>query len=512
MLEPELVEGKPTVTMPHLEIGDSIDIERILIVSEPDPEGAGFVSPRWFFREQGVAYDTSEYVIVAPSWMKLDIDASGLVPPAMRESRGDLQVLRWIARDTVPLPDEPRGAPMSEILPSVRAGWGLARHRILQSLMRHYDVGVPPDPRLRQQAMRIAGTGSERERLQRLFDHCVDKIDPNDEELDPRRILTEERGEPTLAFVYLARLVGFKATVALVPSVLASPTRSPWATVDSTEQPLVLVEAPHTTLWVVPPSSIQATYGPSAHVEVGYVPESLEGQNATLLTQNFPERVVRSQGQPDTIDLQIRAHLNSQGVLKGELTQVLRGRYAYRMRADAARIPGAERARAIENQIVAKILPGSTTADVTLDGLDQSDTPVVLHAKWTHPHFAQVEEGGLSFSPPSPVRFGSLVALQERETPLIVDEDASTHSRITMTISLDRNARLEEHDKPRLLSNGVRKAWIFEETGESSVTLRRAFELAPTRLAPDEYPAFREFALRTEDATRRPIRLRWESQ
>src|SRR5262249_9212011 len=48
-LEPEFVEGKPTVTMPHLEIGDYIETESIYTIRSDGQGGRSFLGPRWFF-------------------------------------------------------------------------------------------------------------------------------------------------------------------------------------------------------------------------------------------------------------------------------------------------------------------------------------------------------------------------------------------------------------------------------------------------------------------------------
>src|SRR5579859_689226 len=50
-LEPEPVEGKPTLTMPHLEVGDYVEIEHISPEAGDGQKGKRFRGPHWFFRE-----------------------------------------------------------------------------------------------------------------------------------------------------------------------------------------------------------------------------------------------------------------------------------------------------------------------------------------------------------------------------------------------------------------------------------------------------------------------------
>ncbi|HEX7452194.1 MAG TPA: hypothetical protein VF294_07915, partial [Polyangiaceae bacterium] len=66
ILEPELVEGKQTVTMPHLEVGDYIETERIESNPGDGQRGLSYSGPRWFFREENIAYARSELVVISP--------------------------------------------------------------------------------------------------------------------------------------------------------------------------------------------------------------------------------------------------------------------------------------------------------------------------------------------------------------------------------------------------------------------------------------------------------------
>ncbi|HYQ29045.1 MAG TPA: hypothetical protein VER04_17565, partial [Polyangiaceae bacterium] len=80
VLEPELIEGKQTVTMPHLEVGDYIETERIESNPGDGQRGLNYSGPRWFFREENIAYARSEFVVVAPSDKPLQIETKNDVP------------------------------------------------------------------------------------------------------------------------------------------------------------------------------------------------------------------------------------------------------------------------------------------------------------------------------------------------------------------------------------------------------------------------------------------------
>jgi hypothetical protein len=87
ILEPEFVAGKPTVTLPHLEVGDYIETEHIMTLRSGDRFGTQYVGPHWFFREEDIAYARSEFVVIAPDSKPLQI-GRGKVPDPRIETAG----------------------------------------------------------------------------------------------------------------------------------------------------------------------------------------------------------------------------------------------------------------------------------------------------------------------------------------------------------------------------------------------------------------------------------------
>ncbi|HVY45869.1 MAG TPA: DUF3857 domain-containing protein, partial [Minicystis sp.] len=126
ILDPEFVEGKQTVTMPHLEVGDYIETESITQLRGDGAGGKIFEGPRWFFREEKIPYFRSEFVVISPKTRPLDVETTGAgVPkPTITES-GALVTRRWRVDKSPALPEEPAMAPIQEFLPSVRIGWGM---------------------------------------------------------------------------------------------------------------------------------------------------------------------------------------------------------------------------------------------------------------------------------------------------------------------------------------------------------------------------------------------------
>ena len=102
-LEPEPVEGKPTLTMPNLEVGDYVEIEHITSEAGDGSKGKRYHGPTWFFREADKGYWRSEFVVITPKDKKLDIETRGTVPaPQERDIGPTFRERRWLVEDSPP--------------------------------------------------------------------------------------------------------------------------------------------------------------------------------------------------------------------------------------------------------------------------------------------------------------------------------------------------------------------------------------------------------------------------
>ena len=135
VLEPEDIEGKETVSLPGVEVGDSVDVEYLLPEGARNPSLPGFTAASFYFQLVGQPNHRSTYVVKSPASVGLEVEARHLeTAPVKRE--GELLVFRHEERRVPPRLREPNAPPAaSEYLPFVAVGAGTHGQ---EALVRRY--------------------------------------------------------------------------------------------------------------------------------------------------------------------------------------------------------------------------------------------------------------------------------------------------------------------------------------------------------------------------------------
>ena len=147
ILEPEPVAGKPTLTMPHLEVGDYFEIEHITPEPERRQKGAplpraALVLPR--SRQGLLAERVRRHRAEGPA--ARDRDRRQRVR-AEERAPGTFVERRWRVDESPPAPEEPDSPNPREFLPSVRVGWGINLDDTLARFVDAASEETPLDPR-----------------------------------------------------------------------------------------------------------------------------------------------------------------------------------------------------------------------------------------------------------------------------------------------------------------------------------------------------------------------------
>lgn len=509
VFEPEIISGKPTVTMPHLDVGDYIETETIYTLPGDGSGGRSFVGPRWFFREEKIDYYRSEFVVISPKDKPLDLEVTGDVPAPLQTETGAYVVRRYRVDKNPAVPEEPLSVPIEEFLPSVRAGWGVRQADTIGRFVDLSKARTPADPRLVRIAETILAGGkkgdeatetvrglSTDEKARRIYRWVAENVAAGNES-DPRRAVTGKIGSRVEAFIYLARLVGVAVERGLVVDRLQAPPIGPMSEAEQFSSFAVAVPSDKKGeyTWML----IGEKFAP-----YGYLPSSLRNQPAVLLVEGAPRVTTNGGGSDDGVTDVGDATLDKAGFANLSLDQSYSGGLAISLRNALETLPETRLKKAVESELLDDTLPGARLSDVTLKDLENLDAPLTLQMKIEISNFAQPRQGGLRLSPPFAPHLSRLVSFPSRQTPLFIPEQLALTHRIELRIKLPTGARCTLPPPSKLESPRV--SYTIEDRLEGDVlVLDRRIQLPSGRVQPADYEAFAKDIRALDQAFEREI-------
>lgn len=488
ILEPEIVPGKPTVTFPHLEIGDYIETERIL-TRHAGFNGSAFDGLQWFFRERDVAYARSEFVLIAPQDKQLDILPKGQVPQPIKQQEGPYEIIRWRLDQSPAAPNEPLSVPPSEYLPNVRISWGMELPRRIYQLANLVTRTVPLDPRIVKIASSILEPVQQETELVRaraLYRWVLANIQAGDEE-DPRRAIVGKRGNRWKAFTMLCEADGIPVKWVLVRNALAPEPEGPAEHVEQFNQTVLRVGS-----------------GPFAWVELdhkytpfGYISAPARSMPGYFLDLEAPEPVqVPDTGSPDRLVFRGQVVLNKDGSARLQLTETFSGRHGASLRRGLSELGERRVGDVLESQVLGTHLKGARLLEHALPNLDAIDEPLRVEMTAEQAHFANVQGGVLRITPPFAPVLSHYASLPRRQTPILLP--ASQDWNVELSVTLPRDARVEAL-RPRTIEFERFSVEIQDQVVGDRLILRRRIHLPAGRIATADYERFVRFT-RAADA------------
>ena len=318
--EAEEIAGKSTISAPELGVGDFVESET-LEVKEPVLSFApGFVGERFFFQSFEAPLDRSEYLLVAPAAMPLDVDRrADAPPPATTLPRDGTRVLTFVVRGNSQAFPERSAVPALEWIPSVRVsssvppdGWS--------RFVANRGVGLSRgSPELRQVAADLAKqVGGDRRRLPEAIVGWVrEHIEPeNDFGAAATMTLARHRGNRAWLMLALARSLGVDADAVLARSLLKAETDAPATAAEQDDFRELLVRFPS-------PAGDRFVDPQIRRAPFDYLLPGFDGAPAVVV--GTQRRVTAVSGVKDSRSVILRARLESDGGAKVAVTEQLSG-------------------------------------------------------------------------------------------------------------------------------------------------------------------------------------------
>ncbi len=499
VLEPEPVAGKPTLTMPHLEVGDFLEMEHITSEAGDGAKGRQYHSPHWFFREADKGYWRSEFIMVTPANRELEIETRGAVPAPQTRELGPFVERRWRVDLSPPAQLEPESPPITEFLPSVRVGWGVSLGATLARLVDLAEDDTPLDPRLRARALDVVHDVPAKatdERARRVYRWVLQNVQDGKEN-DGRRVMTGGSGSRQSAFRYALRLLGIDSQLALAKNRLASPPLGPMSEVEEYESLVLRVPTDKGVRWM----TVHDKFAP-----YGYVPAELREQPAIVLVTGMPRETLHAPGAVDGVNYEGRADVHDDGSAAFDLTLTFSGNRAIAWRNALDQIPQGKLYDFVERELVAPSFDGGHVRDMKVDDADALDQPLVMHVHIDVPLLAKPGGTGFTLRPPFAPNLAQLATLPERHTPLL--RRASWHAEIRIQVVLPESIRMPSSLPQGEARDGDAFVVVKDAVNGHALDFDRSISLPAGRVQPgEEYTKLQVFSRAADALVARDVAL-----
>jgi hypothetical protein len=495
--EPEEIDGKQSVSVPDLEVGDYVEFEYVDPAPPPGAFPGGFLAERFYFRSFDAPLDRTEYLLVTPKGMPVEVDRRGDAPKLERPDAGELDERLWAARRQPQAFQEPSSAPFTEFLPSVRAGSGVS-FLAWKDYLRDGELEAErSNGELRALATKLTQGQSTPEKKLTALDgwvrHHIKGAGPLDE--PATSILARQEGSRVTVLGALLRAVGIPSQLWLARPRLAPILDGPLPDLESYDQPLLRAADR-----IVDPRF--------RHSPTGFITPALRGASALALAPEPLLPAVVPAKDPDDRQMDLDATLAADGSAEVKVRERLRGWPAIEWREALEKLPPDRVRPEFEQRTLGFYFPGATLEDLTWSGKDDDDGPFVVEYRFRAPALARRVGDHLLLPAPYPAMLGRrYVGIARRLTPLQLEYAPET--ALTAHITLPAGATVEL-PPPVSIHDGPGAFGVFEQRAERAphgLTLRARFAMPRLQVAPARYPAFVDFASRVDRAEARAAEI-----
>jgi tetratricopeptide (TPR) repeat protein len=519
--EPEDIVGKEAISAPDLAIGDYVEWETLETKGPSDAFAGGFLGDRFYFQSFDAPLDRSEYLLVTPSGMKVDVDARAAPPAASQAPGPDGTTVATFATRAVPqLFAERSSVPSIEYVPSVRASSAVSWLGWARFLDEQVHGTTRSSPAVRDLARTVAATACGPDHKGTCADPVrlgaeavrwvTENVEAADDLRDPASFtLARRRGNRLALVLALCRELGLPARGVLARSrLVAEPeAATPAQEVDDFADTLVAID--------VGPKTRAFADLRLRHADFGYLPPGLDGAR-TLELPGGAFGVARRLGTADqrTVDMTIR--LDDKGGGVAVATEELTGWPALEWAALCDRF-GADRAKLrqdFEQRWLGVHFPGARLRDLDVELPKAGPGAVRVRYSFVDPQMAVLGEHEMRLLPlffrSQPGR--RFATEPQRSTTLVLGVDIPF--RMTATVELPHAAKLAE--APVRQSGVIAREGGYRFVEERVVrpgspdvlVLRRESALPLMRVPPREYAGVAADLRRVDGLEQQEIRIR----
>ena len=498
IIEPELVQQKPTISMPALEPGDAIEEEYVMHYAELDqmPESAGAHS----FGSFAAPILHARLVVLSALDAMIRIrEQAGPPLPLVGENNG--LVIRIWERDNIVQTIAESFLPAVNLLPTVTiTSAEKTSTRLRDQLIDASRPGLHVNEAAAE--LHLPSGAGEIETAKRLYRFVTSKIDstgPDWAASPAEDTLANGQGSRTTALLALSRVAGLKAGLVLARKIDQNCGKE----LSCYTEPLV-------RFWLANSESADVD-AESDDLPFGAVPPWIDPRDAHLIPLLAEEEkksglvalAARTSSEKSLAEADLSFH---EGDLVADVEVQLGSVRAQEVRI-MLRNAGEQERQAFFEQLAMRIFPGATAVTGSAAHENDPEQPLKLSVRCTVPQFINRQSAVAEINQLAPaLGLATLYAKTPiRKFPLYI-ESLFFESTI---FHLHLSGGMEVHSLPANFADKT-------EFGEYAlrfvrlphqVDIHRDFRIPVQVIAPEKYTAFVNFALRIDEAERQRISL-----
>jgi len=488
-LEPDVIPGKASWSLPNLAPGDYVEFEYVRGESPSAGFPGGYLGDRFYFKSFEVPFDQSELVVVVPSTMEPVLDPRGPLPELAKETRDGLKVLRWTARQSRSLSPEPSSVATREFVPSINLGvkvsWA-AYVESLRDLLIDKDVYDPAAQEFVAGLLgnQFAAPASVRASI--LYRWVTEQIEStNDVFGSASAMLTARTGSRERVLKYMLWLANIDSELVLARGIEADHSAAALPDPETYGHLLVRVKTEQGPLLL---------HAGARHAPFGYLPPQVRGERALVVNpsaEQIDTPAVELSRELRTVELDVTLAADGQGKL--HVRETHRGASAVEWRNDLDAIPQAELQTRFEQSYASSVVPGARLGKLSIEARESPEQPLVLDYEVEVSDLGQRSGAQQRIAGLFPTLLATRYARQGARTTTEIVAPAQAIDVFTR-FTLPAGARVVALPKGGTLGHPSKASFESSaETKPEQVTLRRSLRLPSARIEPGDYASFAAF-------------------
>jgi tetratricopeptide (TPR) repeat protein len=492
VLEPENIEGKETISMPGIAVGDAVEQEFLLAHPARGPAIPGWTAGAFYFQVAQVPDHWATYTVVAPAGAGMRVDAHNMTAPQAVDGKEGQAYHQEVRRSAAFLPEPESPPAVNELLPLVLVGAGdRGQEQLLTAVTDASLERLRASAEVELFARAAAGGRTGLEAVRAVYAAVHGRIAGRDGGLgqSAAATLAQDRGSRLTLLRASLEALGLSTRVVAVRTFAVDPAPYVFPNEGLFPYLCLRVELPGAApVWL----DALVRYAP-----FGELPEQAAGGREAYLLPEPGRPLERTLTPPGTPtpgkEVTLELTLARDGTLTGKAADVYRGFEAAQLAEALEALSTEDRQQALQSALGA-YFGGAELADIRVDAQRAVGGTVTVRYAFRAAQFARVEGqrmvlGTLTY----PTYLGRrYVQVAQRRMPLFIDATEATHSRVTLALP---PGWVLDQPLPRAQVEGPFGAFTRAElqTG-ATLSVDESYRLNMARIPVARYDAFAQFA------------------